>query len=278
MARGAPAGNRPVEEFAAVKTLHVLPVRTAGAAENMALDFLLLQRYPGAPAPRFRHYEWRGQAFTFGFSQKIEFVRANLPEDGAVDLCRRPTGGGIVDHRNDWTYCLVLPRGHPLYDERAAQSYRAVHEGLTEALVALGQAAVVKMQCDPCDVGPARSAGRTHDTGQLTGPHGVRALPEAIPGVCFQRAELYDVVNAYTGAKIAGAAQKRNKHGLLFQGSIEKSALGAVDWEEFSARFVEALAQKLGVEPQETPWPDLNEAEVEGLIEQYSAPEWVEYR
>ena len=28
--------------------LHVLPVRTAGAAENMALDFLLLQRYPGS--------------------------------------------------------------------------------------------------------------------------------------------------------------------------------------------------------------------------------------
>ena len=30
-------------------TLHTLPLRTAGAAENMALDFLLLQRYP-APA------------------------------------------------------------------------------------------------------------------------------------------------------------------------------------------------------------------------------------
>ena len=28
--------------------LHVLPVRTGAAAENMALDFLLLQRYPEA--------------------------------------------------------------------------------------------------------------------------------------------------------------------------------------------------------------------------------------
>lgn len=232
-------------------TLHVLPVRTAGAAENMALDFLLLQRYPEPAAPRFRHYEWRTQAFTFGFSQKIEFVRANLPAGENFDLCRRPTGGGIVDHRNDWTYGLVLPRGHPLYDERAAQSYRIVHECLAGALAALGQPAAVKKECDPCETGP---------------------------GVCFQRAELYDVVNAITGAKIAGAAQKRNKHGLLFQGSIEKSAVGTLDWEEFSARFVEALAQKLGVEPQETPWPELNEADVEGLIEQYSAPEWVEYR
>jgi len=233
-------------------SLHVLPVRTAAAAENMALDFLLLQRYPEPAAPRFRHYEWRTAAFTFGFSQKIGFVRANLPPGETLDLCRRPTGGGIVDHRHDWTYALVLPRGHALYDERAAQSYRAVHECLAAALVALGQPAAVKMQCEPCE--------------------------ESGPGVCFQRAELYDVVHSATGAKIAGAAQKRNKHGLLFQGSIEKAAVGAVDWDDFSARFTAALARTLGVTAQETPWPELNEDEASGLIEQYSSPEWVEYR
>jgi lipoate-protein ligase A len=231
--------------------LQILPVRTGGAAENMALDYLLLQRYPAPAVPRFRHYEWRRPAFTFGFSQKIGFVRANLPAGETFDLCRRPTGGGIVDHRHDWTYTLVLPRGHALYDERAAQSYRIVHEGLAAELTALGQPAAVKMECEPCADGP---------------------------GVCFQRAELYDVVNTTTGAKIAGAAQKRNKHGLLFQGSIEKSAVGPVDWDDFSARFVAALALTLRVGAQATPWPDLDESEVEGLIEQYSAPEWVEYR
>ena len=231
--------------------LHLLPVRTAGAAENMALDFLLLQRYPEPAALRFRHYEWRGPAFTFGFSQKLEFVRANLPAGENFDLCRRPTGGGIVDHRHDWTYALVLPRGHALYDERAAQSYRVVHECLAAGLMALGQPAAVKTECEPCADGP---------------------------GVCFQRAELYDVVNASTGAKIAGAAQKRNKHGLLFQGSIEKSSVGAVNWDKFSTLFSEALARTLGVEAQETPWPDLNEDEVSGLIEQYSSPEWIGYR
>lgn len=228
--------------------LHVLPVRTGAAAENMALDFLLLQRYPAAAAPRFRHYEWRTAAFTFGYSQKIDWVRSNLPPGKTFDLCRRPTGGGIVDHRNDWTYALVLPRGHALYDERAAQSYRIVHECLAAAL---GAPAAVKLQCEPCDDGP---------------------------GICFQRAELYDVVNTTTGRKIAGAAQKRNKHGLLFQGSIEKAAIGAVDWDAFSTRFARSLAQALGAEPEETPWPELNEAEAEGLIEQYSSPEWVGYR
>jgi lipoate-protein ligase A len=232
-------------------SLHLLPVRTAGAAENMALDFLLLQRYPAPAAPRYRHYEWRGPACTFGFSQKIEFVRANLPTSEALDLCRRPTGGGIVDHRTDWTYALVLPRGHVLYDERAAQSYRIVHECLTTALVALGQPAAVKTECEPCAAGP---------------------------GVCFQRAELYDVVNSVNGTKIAGAAQKRNKHGLLFQGSIEKNSVGPLDWEEFAQRFTSALASALGATADPTPWPELNEDEVSGLIEQYSSPEWMSYR
>jgi lipoate-protein ligase A len=251
--------------------LHVLPVRTAAAAENMAVDFLLLQRYPEPTDPRFRHYEWRRPAFTFGYSQKIGFVRANLPAGETFDLCRRPTGGGIVDHRHDWTYALVLPRGHALYDERAAQSYRIVHECLAAALAALGQPAAVKMVCDP-----ANSCGS--DLGRDKPRAGTLPPAAPLPGICFQRAELYDVVNTTTGAKIAGAAQKRNKHGLLFQGSIEKSAVGPVDWDDFSARFVAALALALRAAARATPWPDLHEDEVAGLIEQYSAPEWVEYR
>jgi lipoate-protein ligase A len=249
-----------------MSSLHLLPTRTAGAAENMAIDFLLLQRYPEA-APRFRHYEWRGPAFTFGFSQKIEFVRANLPTGETFDLCRRPTGGGIVDHRNDWTYALVLPRAHPLYDERATQSYRLVHECLASALCSLNQPAEVKTNCEPDGTCAERSPAREEST-----------VPAAIPGVCFQRAELYDVVNRETGAKIAGAAQKRNKHGLLFQGSIEKSSVGHLDWEKFANLFTAALAKVLHVDAAETPWPELNEEEVAGLIEQYSDPQWIEYR
>ena len=150
--------------------LHILPVRTGAAAENMALDFLLLQRYPAPAAPRFRHYEWRRPAFTFGYSQKIGFVRANLPPCETFDLCRRPTGGGIVDHRYDWTYTLVLPRGHALYDERAAQSYRIVHECLADGARRSRPAGGGENRvCEPCEVEtgaprglkPARSAGST---------------------------------------------------------------------------------------------------------------------
>ena len=236
--------------------LEVLPERTGGAAENMASDFLMLQRYPREGVARYRHYGWRSPSFTFGYSQKISFVREQLPQGETFDLCRRPTGGGVVDHRDDWTYSLVIPRGHPFEEARATLSYRAIHEALAASLQAAGVPVVLKSVSDPS---PGEEPG---------GP----------AGVCFERAEAFDVVHGSTGAKIAGGAQKRNKRGLLFQGSIWKPAAGAADWDRFGADFPGRLALVLGAEAGATPWPELNEGELEGLVEQYSSPEWMEFR
>lgn len=241
--------------------LELLPTRTSGAAENMATDFLLLQRYPRV-TPRFRHYGWRGPAFTFGYSQKIAFVRESLAAvEPPFELCRRATGGGVVDHREDWTYALVIPRGHPLEERPATQSYREIHEALAAALRAQGVDAVTK----PC-------ADEPPSDGAAAGP----------AGVCFQRAEIYDVVRGSDGAKIAGAAQKRNKHGLLFQGSIwqpnAEAGGNAVDWDKFEEDFVAQLAAALGVVAQATSWPDINEDELSALVEQYAAKEWNAFR
>jgi lipoate-protein ligase A len=236
--------------------LDVLPERTGGAAENMAADFMLLQRYPREAAARYRHYGWRSPSFTFGYSQKISFVRGQLPPGGSFDLCRRPTGGGIVDHRDDWTYCLVIPRGHPFEEARATQSYRAIHEALAEALKGAGVPVALKAVADPAP------------DGEPGGP----------AGVCFERAEIFDVVHSGTGAKIAGGAQKRNKRGLLFQGSVWRPAAGAVDWEAFGEDFVGRLARVLGADSSPCAWPEFNDQESEALVEQYSSPEWMEFR
>jgi len=238
--------------------LDVLPERTGGAAENMATDFMLLQRYPVPDNARYRHYGWRSPAFTFGYSQKSAFIRSQLPPDGPFELCRRPTGGGLVDHRDDWTYALVVPRGHPFEEARATQSYRAVHEALAAALTAAGAHVELKPVAEPMP------------EGEPTGP----------AGVCFQRAEMFDVVHAVTGAKIAGGAQKRNKRGLLFQGSIWRPAAGAdsVEWEKFGDDFVARLASALDAQATPAPWPDFNEDEVSALVEQYSSPEWMDFR
>ncbi len=156
-----------------------------------------------------------------------------------------------MDHRDDWTYTLVIPRGHPLEDVRATQSYREVHEALAAALREQGVACVAQTKADETEN----------------------------KGICFQRAEIYDVVHERSGEKIAGAAQKRNKNGLLFQGSIWRPAVeAAVDWDKFHDDFAARLAAVLGTTADPVPWPDLNEDEVSGLTEQYSSPEWLEYR
>jgi lipoate-protein ligase A len=235
-------------------SLHLLPDRAASAAENMATDLLLLQRYPDAAAARFRHYGWHRPAFTFGYSQKLEFIRGQLPPGEVVELCRRPTGGGLVDHRDDWTYALVIPRGHPVEERPAPHSYRLVHEALAAALRAQGVPAALQAAAPECAAaGPA--------------------------GVCFQRAELADVVHQGSGAKVAGAAQKRNKHGLLFQGSLWRPAAGpTVDWERFGADFTAALGEALGIAGEPRPWPELSEDELAGLTERYASAEWLEGR
>jgi lipoate-protein ligase A len=161
-----------------------------------------------------------------------------------------------VDHREDWTYTLVIPRGHELEELRATQSYRVIHEALAEALREQGAAVATKQTADenePPSIGPF--------------------------GVCFQRAEIFDVVDADTGSKIAGAAQKRNRHGLLFQGSIWRPAVGKpIDWECFEQSFLQGLARALGTTATSMPWPDLNEDELSALTEQYSSAEWMEHR
>jgi Lipoate-protein ligase A len=244
-------------------SLDLLPYREAGAAENMATDFLLLKRYPHdrADHARFRHYGWYRPAFTFGYSQKIAYVRSQLPADTTLELCRRPTGGGVVDHRNDWTYALVLPRAHPLYEQPAPQSYRVVHAAITDALLALGQPVELKESCEP--------AGDAEEG----------ACIRSGPTVCFARPERYDVIHCKTGAKIAGAAQKRTKEGLLFQGSLARSALAAsFDWAAFEMTFIEKLAATLALDASDAPWPDFPEHEADGLREQYASVEWVELR
>lgn len=220
----------------------------------MATDFLLLQRYPEEENARFRHYNWHRPAFTFGYSQPLDYVRAQLPADEQVELCRRPSGGGVVDHRNDWTYALVIPRAHDLYEARATESYRLVHACIAETFNTLGQPAILK------EPQPESTDNNSAGCG---------------PGVCFTKAEIYDVILPSTGAKIAGAAQKRAKAGILFQGSIARSAVTLeLDWDKFEELLTTSLAQSLGLSAEPTPWPEFSEDELSALTEQYSTEEW----
>jgi lipoate-protein ligase A len=155
-------------------------------AWNMAVDEALLEAAPRLGRPVLRFYGWTEPAATFGYSQhyrEIEQLTSLRP------LVRRPTGGGLVPHDSDWTYSLVFPPVHPWFDLRARASYERVHDWLCRAFRRLGL---------PTKLAPASLPGH---------------------GQCFVGAEQFDVLLA--GAKIAGAAQRRTRNGLLIQGSVQ---------------------------------------------------------
>lgn len=231
-------------------SLHLLPDRTGGAAEQMAIDFLLLQRYPEPEAARFRHYDWRMPAVTFGYSQKWARVVAQCDPDR--DFCRRPTGGGIVDHAADWTYALVVPRGHTLHRQPAPLAYYLIHQALCDTLLVQGQDVVLQ----PEEAKP---------------PAGGACL-------CFVQAEPHDVIHRTSRMKVAGAALKRNKNGLLLQGSIARAALPDLNWSRFEEDFPARLGECLSASAEPHAWPEFHPDEESHLIDQFSSPEWNERR
>jgi lipoate-protein ligase A len=167
-----------------------------GAAFNMALDEALLENVSRLGQPVLRFYGWTEPAATFGYFQKIsEVERATHLRP----LIRRPTGGGIVPHDADWTYSFVVPPNHEWHSLKAIESYRRIHEWI--------QSAFTKLKIET-ELAKAESRKRKAE----------------ISGACFSGHEKSDLL--WRGKKIAGAAQRRNKLGLLIQGSIQKLEVG----------------------------------------------------
>jgi len=170
------------------------------AALNMALDEALLASVARLGRPVLRFYGWTEPAASFGYFQKYaEVERATLLRP----LVRRSTGGGIVPHDADWTYCLAFPPVHEWYSLKAEESYRRVHEWIQRAFAALNV--------------PTELAASAKKSG---------------PGQCFVGHEKFDLL--WNGRKIAGAAQRRNRLGLLIQGSVQPplAALPRSDWQQ----------------------------------------------
>jgi lipoate-protein ligase A len=183
------------------------------AAFNMAMDEAVLEAMPRLLKPVLRFYGWTEGASSFGYFQKFsEIEQTTLLRP----LMRRPTGGGLVPHDADWTYSLAFPTTHEWYATSAIESYRRVHEWIREAFEKLNVSTELASCCKKSE-----------------------------PGQCFIGYEKFDVL--WEGKKIAGAAQRRNKLGLLIQGSVQPPPLGLKrgDWE---AAMREVGAKTLGAE------------------------------
>ena len=200
---------------------YLLRTGLGAASWNMALDEALLENATSIGSPVLRLYGWNQSAATFGYSQKYSDVAAWTP---LRPMVRRPTGGGLVPHDADWTYSLIFPPEHSWHKLRAEESYRRAHDWISESFRALEVQAQLSECCDK----PA-------------------------PGRCFVGAEKFDVLAG--GKKIAGAAQKRNKLGLLIQGSIQPPDAGSirVEWER---ALLQVGAGKFAIEWRELKLPE----------------------
>ncbi|MDC0064988.1 hypothetical protein OAK15_00845 [Verrucomicrobia bacterium] len=175
------------------QALRIWHGQAGSPAWNMAADELLLQQAATLGQAVLRFYSWDQPSASFGYFQRYADVEALT---GLRPLIRRPTGGGVVLHDEaEWTYSLTFPPAHSAWQLKAEESYRCVHEWVRHAFKVCGVATELSPE--------------TRATG---------------PGQCFVGAEKCDLL--FNGQKIAGAAQRRNRDGLLIQGSVQAKPTG----------------------------------------------------
>lgn len=176
------------------------PAARAGAL-NMAIDETLLFT---ASRPLLHFYRWSEPSVSFGYFSRLSEAQAFA---GRRALVRRWTGGGVVPHGDDLTYSLIIPSSDPAHAFSSREIYRRVHSVISRALSKSGVRAALAREDAP----------KTSDS-------------------CFANPVIADVMKA--GRKIAGAAQRKTRSGLLQQGSIQ--------WRGLNEAFRETFARELG--------------------------------
>lgn len=219
-----------------VLQLWIDPVRRPGP-KAMAVDEWLLET---AEVPVLRVYEWQGDWGSVGYFGGLSEARASFP---GVEWVRRWTGGGIVDHRADWTYSVIAPAGQPLAGLRGAESYQCIHAALAEALCATGI--------------HARLSTGLEQTGAAA---------------CFENPVSHDLVDD-SGRKLAGAGQRRTKLGLLHQGSVAHVGEPVVSLDR-----AKCLASALAVDWDLREFHPPEELIAAKVAERYGLPAWTARR
>ena len=163
--------------------------------QQMALDETLVHRYPGSCVLRF--YEWTSaSAATFGYAQFVNQVRRGLQQRSfAGDICRRPTGGGVVYHTEDLTFSLVFPS-----TQRPSEIYKQLHGAIQAALVLSGFSSALFVQ---------KSAAQAYAPSQHNQAN-----------ACFTNPVENDLLQA-NGQKMLGGAIRRFGTTVLYQGSLQ---------------------------------------------------------
>ncbi len=200
----------------------------------MAIDEVLLQTVDG---PLLRFYRWNEPSVSFGYFGKFDEARTFA---GGRVLVRRWTGGGIVPHGDDLTYSIVVPAHEAAYN----LSSKAIYRGVNGVIARL-----------------FRASGIQTALAETSAPK--------ITDSCFANPVVADVLEA--GRKIAGAAQRKTRGGLLHQGSIQRGDLD----QKFRDNFAAELSNNVS---QEQTNADVLAKAGELASEKYSTTDWMRRR
>jgi lipoyl(octanoyl) transferase len=201
---------------------------------NMAIDEALLSSGRSAI---LRFYRWSKPAISFGYF--VTFAEA-CAAAGDRAMVRRWTGGGIVPHGEDLTYSIMIGSNDGAFSLPSKIVYQRVHAALSSALREIGIATVLT---------------------EANGPK----LSEA----CFANPVVSDVIE--NGRKVAGAAQRKTRSGLLHQGSIQRENLNG----KFRSIFGKLLAKQLITNSIEI---DMLSAAEELAVAKYATEAWLRRR
>jgi lipoate-protein ligase A len=204
------------------------------AALNMAVDEALLAN---ASVPILRFYRWRRPALSFGYFGRYVDV---ADESERREIVRRWTGGGIVPHGDDLTYSVIIPSSHAWFERSSPEIYCALHEAIRDALNKNGIAANLLVQPAP-----------------------------KISEACFANAVRADIMTG--DRKIAGAAHRRSRTGLLHQGSIQQNDLP----ERFRSDLAQALCERYEIKNLSS---ELLEGAAHIAETKYGTDEWLKRR
>jgi lipoate-protein ligase A len=204
------------------------------AALNMAVDEALLDSPSGLI---LRFYRWRRPAVSFGYFGCYAEVKSR---SGDREMVRRWTGGGVVPHGDDLTYSIIIPAWHPLFARSSPAIYSDLHDSIRRALQANGIGAMLANSATP-----------------------------KMSDDCFANPVRADVM--CEGRKIAGAAHRRSRAGLLHQGSIQRGDLP----HQFKDDLARILCERF---ESKTISSDVIERAIRIADAKYATPEWLTRR
>ena len=172
----------------------LIPLVTADAAENMAIDQSILDSVSISGVPVLRFYQWSEATLSMGYFQRFR-TRSEHAASFPIRCVRRATGGGAIVHDQELTYSICLPV-EPGKAWGRDTLYQQTHQAIADALACFGVHAV-----------PFRLSGAC-----------IRTKEENSRFLCFQRRTEEDLV--VSGYKVLGSAQRKTRTAVLQHGSL----------------------------------------------------------